>query len=562
MAVADAADADPPLELTGPGLRKGLDRALERLWEQRDHINELNVFPVPDGDTGTNMHLTMEAAENEFSRVPEDAPISEVASAAAHGSLMGARGNSGVILSQVLRGWSVPARDREKLDPAGLCEALAEGSRVAYLAVKRPVEGTILSVARESAQAAQKALDQGGDLSELLDALVAEAWAAVERSRDQMQVLRQAGVVDAGGFGLAVILSAIAEQITDRPFAIPGAAPEAAGEGKRRTPIAAMPRGAAAVDAPEGGFGYCTEFALVGSELVASDIRAKLGDEAADDSALVVGEPGLLHVHVHTKEPWEVLTRAAQMGRIERLKVEDMTAQHHEVQERALAQPASQGRAPLGVVAVAHGKGFEELLLGLGAAAVVEGGQSLNPSTEQLLEGIEQAHANAVLLLPDNPNLELGADQAAKLSEREVAVVSSHNLPQGIAAVLAFDPGASLEVNRSRMERAMEGVHAIEITNAVRESKIGERRVPEGALIGVLDGEVVSTGSDIQPVVLEALERLPEDAVEVVTLYRGADVEEAASEELERAIRERFPGLEVEQHEGGQALYQFIISAE
>jgi len=558
MAVADAADSDPPLAVTGPGLRQGLDRALQRLSEERDHINELNVFPVPDGDTGTNMHLTMEAAWNEFRRLAEDAPISAVTSAAAHGSLMGARGNSGVILSQVFRGWSVPTRDRETLDAAGLCEALVEGSRVAYLAVKRPVEGTILSVARESAQAAQKVLDQGGDLTELLDASVAEAWAAVERSRDQMQVLREAGVVDAGGFGLAVILSAIAEQITDHPSSTPGRVPER----QRRTPVAAVPRGAAAFDAPEGGFGYCTEFALVGSELEASEIRAKLGDEAADDSALVVGEPGLLHVHVHTKEPWEVLTRAAEMGRIERLKVEDMTAQHHQAQERALGQLASGGRAPLGVVAVAHGKGFEELLLGLGAAAVVEGGQSLNTSTEQLLEGIEQAHADAVLLLPDNPNLELGADQAAELSEREVAVVSSHNLPQGIAAVLAFDPGASLEVNRSRMERAMHGVHAIEVTNAVRESKIGDRRVPEGALIGVLDGQLVSTGSEIESVVLEALEQLPKDSVEVVTLYRGADVQEATSEQLESAIRERFPGLEVEQHEGGQALYQFVISAE
>lgn len=562
MAVADAAASDPPLAVTGPGLRKGLDRALERLSEQRDHINELNVFPVPDGDTGTNMHLTMEAAWNEFNRLPEDAPISAVTSAAAHGSLMGARGNSGVILSQVFRGWSVPTRDREALDAAGLCEALAEGSRVAYLAVKRPVEGTILSVARESAQAAQTALDRGCDLGEVLEALVAEAWAAVERSRDQMQVLRQAGVVDAGGFGLAVILSAIAEQITDRPASPPAGAADRRGQRKSLRPVGTVPRGVAAVEAPEGGFGYCTEFALVGSDLEGSEIRAKLGDEAADDSALVVGEPGLLHVHVHTKEPWEVLSRAAQLGRIERLKVEDMTIQHHEAQERALAQPQTAGRAPLGVVAVAHGKGFEELLLGLGAAVVVEGGQSLNPSTEQLLEGIEQAHADAVLLLPDNPNLELGADQAAKLSERQVAVVSSHNLPQGIAAVLAFDPGAPLEVNRSRMERAMEGVHAIEVTNAVRESQIGDRQVPAGALIGVLDGQLVSTGADVEPVVMEALERLPKDSVEVVTLYRGADVEEATSERLERAIRERFPGLEVEQHEGGQALYQFIISAE
>lgn len=562
MAVADATASDPPLAVTGAALRKGLDRALERLSEQRDHINELNVFPVPDGDTGTNMHLTMEAAWNELSRLPEDAPISAVTSAAAHGSLMGARGNSGVILSQVLRGWAVPTRDRDALDTAGLCQALAEGSRVAYLAVKRPVEGTILSVARESAQAAQTALDRGSELTGVLDAVVAEAWAAVERSRDQMQVLRQAGVVDAGGFGLAVILSSIAEQLSERPASAP--AESAGGGGLRKAPksVVALPRGVASVGAPEGGFGYCTEFALVGSELEAVEIRAKLGDEAADDSALVVGEPGLLHVHVHTKEPWQVLARAAELGRIERLKVEDMTAQHHVAQERALAQPQTSGRAHLGVVAVAHGKGFEELLLGLGAAVVVEGGQSLNPSTEQLLEGIEQAHAEAVLLLPNNPNLELGADQAAQLSERQVGVVPSLNLPQGIAAVLAFDPGAPLEVNRSRMERAMQGVHAIEVTNAVRESQIGDRRVPEGALIGVLDGELVSTGSDVEPVVLEALAGLPKDSVEVITLYRGADVEEATSERLERAIRDRFPGLEVEHHEGGQALYQFVISAE
>jgi len=561
LAAADAAAAAAPLVVTGPALRQGLERALRRLAEQQAHINELNVFPVPDGDTGSNMHLTMEAAWLAVSRLPEDASVAAVTKAAAHGSLMGARGNSGVILSQVLRGWSASSQDRESLDAEGLCEALAEGSRVAYLAVKRPVDGTILSVARDAARATRKSLDQGGDLTQLAEVLVAESWAAVERSRDQLEVLREAGVVDAGGFGLAVILTAVAERLAGQAPSQAARPTEGGVEGVIR-PTLVVPRGAAAAVAPEGGFGYCTEFVLVGAELDPVEIRSRLGDDAEDDSALVVGEPGLLHVHLHTKEPWELLTRAAQLGQIERLKVEDMTAQHRQTQERVVALASESARLPLGVVTVAQGAGFRELLLGLGAAAVVEGGQSRNPSTEQILAGMEAAGAQEVLLLPNNANLVLGAEQAAEISDREAAVVPSRNLPQGIAALLAFDPGSPLEVNRYRMERAMEGVHAVEVTRAVRDSQLGDRQVPMGALIGLLDGRLVSFGSQLSQVALEALAALPPGSVEVVTLYRGADVEAGVSEELEGAIRARFPGLEVERHDGGQALYQFIISAE
>ncbi|HUY56662.1 MAG TPA: DAK2 domain-containing protein [Candidatus Micrarchaeaceae archaeon] len=561
MAAADPAAPGAPLVVTGRALSQGLERALTRLGEQKGHINELNVFPVPDGDTGTNMHLTLEAAWREVSQLPPDAPVSAVTKAAAHGSLMGARGNSGVILSQVLRGWSVSLREQDSLDPEGLAEALAEGSRVAYLAVKRPVEGTMLSVARDAARAARQALEKGADLPQLVEAVIAESWAAVERSRDQMEVLRDAGVVDAGGFGLAVILTAIGERVT-------GQAPERSGrardEGAEISPGRSGVRvlGAAAAVAPEGGFGYCTEFALIGAELDPIEIRSRLGDDAEDDSALVVGEPGLLHVHLHTKEPWDLLVRAAQLGKIERLKVEDMTSQHQDAQARGRSPDQTLATRPLGVVAVAQGEGFRELLLGLGAAWVVEGGQGNNPSTEQLLQGVEDAGAEAVLLLPNNDNLVLGAEQAAELCVREAMVVPSHNLPQGIAALLAFDPGAPLQVNRHRMERAMEGVHAIEVTRAVRDSQLGDQKVVEGALIGLLDGRLVSSGSEVEPVVLSALGELPRGSVEVVTLYRGADVETEASERLEQAIRERFTELEVERHDGGQPLYQFIISAE
>ncbi len=551
-----------PTAISGAGLRHGLGRAVGRLAQQRDRINDLNVFPVPDGDTGTNMHLTLEAALAEASQLPPDAPLWQVSEVAAHGSLMGARGNSGVILSQVLRGVAAGCSGELEMGPAVLARALDEGSKAAHRAVKRPVDGTILSVIRDAAAAAVSAAEPAGiGVSEVLQAAVAEAWAAVERSRDQMDVLRDAGVVDAGGFGLAVILSALAEAMGG-----PEAWPEAALVGLSSRPERdesdlRAPRGLLATKAPVGGFGYCTEFSLVGAALEPTAVRAQLGSEAEDDSALVVGDAGLLHIHIHTKEPWEVLSKAAEMGRIERLKVEDMTAQHREAKTRA-GVAGRDRRLALGVVLVAPGFGFHQLLLGLGAGAVVEGGQGMNPSTEDLLRGMEEAQANQIILLPNNPNLVLGAEQAARISRREVAVVPSRNLPQGISALLAFDPEAPIEVNRRRMVQAMTEVHAIEVTEAVRDSTYDQGSVRKGDVIALLDGELVVAGSDLHDVVVRALERIQDGSVEVVTLYRGARVQLDDTERLEQRIRSRFPGLEVERHDGGQAIYPYIISAE
>lgn len=550
-----AAPPAVPLAVTGAGLRHGLSRAVSRLEEQRDRINDLNVFPVPDGDTGTNMALTLEAALGEATALPAEATVGEVAKAAAHGSLMGARGNSGVILSQVLRGVAAGCAEEGEMGPVALARALEEGSRVAYRAVKRPVDGTILSVVRDAAAAATRSAASGDGVAQVLQAAVAEAWEAVDRSRDQLEALREAGVVDAGGFGLAVILSALAEAMGGRESAWPGSLAIGPGAALEQ----AQPQGVLAFTAPHQGFGYCTEFSLVGSDLEPLAVRARLGSEAEDDSALVVGDPGLLHIHIHTHEPWQVLTRAAELGKIERLKVEDMTGQHQEARRRA---EVSERRLALGVVVVAPGFGFHQLLLGLGAAAVVEGGQGMNPSTEDLIRGIEEARANRVILLPNNPNLVLGAEQAARISRHEVAVVPSRNLPQGIAALLAFDAESSLEVNRKRMLGEMTRVHAIEVTEAARDSSYSGGEIRRGQPIAVLDGDLVAAGDDLGDVVMDALQRLPQGSVEVVTLYRGARVQVHEAEELEARIRRRFPDLEVERHDGGQALYPYIISAE
>lgn len=546
-----------PAAVLGPGLRRGLRAALARLAQQRDRINDLNVFPVPDGDTGTNLHLTLQAALAEADDLGPQPSAGAVAAAVAHGALMGARGNSGVILSQILRGVATGLKDRDEIGPEELAASLKEGSGMAYRAVKRPVEGTILSVVRDASAAAATAAAEGSSLAEVLQAAAAEAWDAVERSRSQLDVLRRAGVVDAGGFGAAVILSALAEEVSGTG---PGGAqdpggPELGADGAR------APSGVMALEAPSGGFGYCTEFSLVGSELEPLAVRQRLGSDAEDDSALVVGEPGLMHVHIHTAEPWEVLSRAAELGRIERLKVEDMTRQHHEARVRATAGGTHEVGLR-GVVLVAPGFGFHQLLLGLGAAAVVEGGQGANPAIEELIHGIEEARCAEVVLLPNNPNLVLGAEQAARVSRLPVVVVPSRNLPQGIAALLAFDPEVGLEVNRKRMQRAMNGVHSIEVTTAVRDGEYPGGPIAQGDTIAVVDGEVAAAGGGTEEVVAGAISRLGGEQLEVVTLYRGAGVDPGDSRRLEEGLGARFPALEIESHEGGQALYSYIISAE
>ncbi len=551
-----APEVSPPVPavVLGRGLRRGLRSALARLAEQRDRINDLNVFPVPDGDTGTNMHLTLQAALAEAENLGPDPKAGEVAAAVAHGALMGARGNSGVILSQILRGVAEGLGGKAEIGAGELAASLKEGSAAAYRAVKRPVEGTILSVVRDASEAAAAAASSGSSLAEVLQASAAEAWDAVERSRSQLEVLRRAGVVDAGGFGAAVILTALAEEMS--------------GAGSLQEPDAVAARrdghrpGVLAVTAPDQGFGYCTEFSLVGSELGAMEVRQRLeGEQDEDDSALVVGDPGLLHVHIHTAEPWQLLTRAAELGRIERLKVEDMTRQHQEARARAGGRPEARVGSR-GVVVLAPGFGFHQLLLGLGAAAVVEGGQGRNPAIEELLRAIGEARCSEVLLLPNNPNLVLAAEQAARVSRSQVAVVPSRNLPQGIAALLAFDPEVGLEVNRKRMKRAMADVHCIEVTTAVRPSQYPGGAIARGDTIAVVDGEVAAAGAEAEEVVGAALVGLGGERLEVVTIYRGAGVDAAASRRLELAIKGRFPELEVESHDGGQALYPYIISAE
>ncbi|TMF61903.1 MAG: DAK2 domain-containing protein, partial [Chloroflexi bacterium] len=439
----------PITECDGQLFKEALLGSLAWLTINRDEVDALNVFPVPDGDTGTNMLLTLQSAVEDI-RGLDEPDLSAMARRASHGALMGARGNSGVILSQIFRGFSVGIGSRASVDARGLARAFREGADVAYRAVIRPTEGTMLTVAREAAAGAEAKAAQTNDLTEVVRAACEAAATAVERTPEQLPILKQAGVIDAGGFGLQLILEGFLKRML--------------GEGlatfERPATQHARPK---QVQAPSEGWGYCTEFIINGEKLPVDDVRNEI--QRQGDSALVVGDDSAIKVHVHTHEPAVVIGYASSVGRLTRLKVDDMSSQHHRLQGESVRRPASTKH--LAVVAVASGDGFRRILESLGVDSVVSGGQSMNPSTEDILAAVESVPSNDVLLLPNNGNVTMTAQQVAELSKKRVRVVPSRSLPQGIAALFAFDFSANLEANANAMSHALGQVQTIEVTRAV-----------------------------------------------------------------------------------------------
>jgi uncharacterized protein len=586
-----AADRPPLTEVGGRHMAYGLRTALAWLQANQEVINDLNVFPVPDGDTGSNMYLTLRSAVEDAQKTQDAQSAGAVMQAAAHGSLMGARGNSGVILSQILRGFAQGIAGKARIDAAGVAAALQEASAVAYKAVMKPTEGTILTVVREAGDAARAAADGGGDIRAVLDDAVREAHASVERTPELLNVLRDAGVVDAGGFGFAVILEGFARALAETGGEAPGAdapvqsVPRRVGEPRVRTPDGSAPaesaaaesrRGAAAVAAKEEGWGYCTEFLINGPGLDVDQLREELG--SLGESSLVVGDAELVRVHIHTTDPGTLISTAAARGKLAKLKVEDMSAQHHEVLERAAASEAATGQAagarlaeprtaiaprkPLGVVSVAPGEGFREILEGLGVDSVVAGGQTMNPSIEDLLTGVRECHADAVIILPNNKNVILTAQQVDQVADGiDVHVVPTRNLPQGISAMLAMDPSVDAEANCARMEEALGAVHSLEVTRAVRDSSADGQEIKAGDVIAVYDGRISGVGADDLEVIETVLRGL-EGEPELITVYWGSGVTQETAEALVDALRGKHPTIEFELHEGGQEHYPYILSLE
>jgi len=548
---------------TGRYLRDALRSAALSLEAHVDEINALNVFPVPDGDTGTNMYMTMQAAVGEIDKLQEPT-LGAVIHAAAHGALMGARGNSGVILSQILRGMARSLDNKRVASPSDLAEAFAEASATARRGVLKPVEGTMLTVARDVVDATTAAAAAGGDVRDVVWAGLEAARASVARTPSLLPVLQEAGVVDAGGQGLLVIIEGLwrafsAEQ-QPRPAVTAAARP---------APLATS----------GASYGYCTEFMLRGSGLDAERIRSDLA--ALGDSLLVVGEPELLRVHIHTARPGRVLDYAGELGSLHGIKIDNMQEQHHHWLAATVAPPpqppADQASeaivSPLGrgegepsgisVIAVSPGPGLDRVLASLGAT-VVSGGQTMNPSIRELLDAVERAATDRVIILPNNGNIVLTAQQVQSLAEKEVLVVPTETLPQGIAALLAFRPDADLATNSSLMLKASRAVDTLEITRAVRSSRMDGLYVQQGHLIGLLNGRLMATGKAHESVVRDLIRKARPDGKpwELATFYYGAGVSAAEAEALLARLRSRYRAQQFDLIKGEQPFYDYIISIE
>ena len=508
-------------------------------------INDLNVFPVPDGDSGTNMLLTLQSACAEIDRAPSMA-AGDVMQAVAHGALMGARGNSGVILSQLFRGMADTLAGRESFAAGEFAAALQAGSDLAYLGVQKPVEGTILTVAREMAGAAAEATRMSDDLRYVLTASVAEGQRSVARTPQLFPLLAKAGVVDAGAQGLFIIWQGALKLVNGEHI-------EPAVESTRHANVNDL-------TVPDG-WGFDIQCIIRGSDLDVDTIRRRI--EAMGESVLVVGDPSMIKVHAHAPTPGPILDYCVSSGTVSRVIVENMEEQYQEI---VLAQSrptiAAETISGIATVVVASGAGIQRVYESLGTSRLVSGGATMNPSVQDLISAIEEVAAENVIVLPNDKNILLAAQQAARLTKKAVRIVPSLTVPQGIAALLAFNFQADLDSNAEMMTRALGNVETGEITRAVRTVSIDGLNVQAGQVIGLLNGSLCAAGSDYHSVAIDVMQKMRIAECEIASIYYGADVTPASAGELAAAVRRAFPQLEVDVHSGGQPHAHYIISAE
>lgn len=555
------------LHCNGHQLRKMAKAGLIWLENNRAHVNSLNVFPVPDGDTGTNMLLTMQSAYGRIEKL-DDVHVGRVAGQMAQGALMGARGNSGVILSQIWRGLAASLANKEVFDASDLAQAFQSASDTAYKGVMRPVEGTILTVIREGAAEATDAARKSEDLRFLLERVLERCQQTLERTPDLLPILKQAGVVDSGGQGLVYILEGMLRYTHGKlslngngaaavtTVVVPSVPPV--------PPAISEPAQARAV--PEGGeleFPYDVQFILMGRNLNVIEVRNAI--DAMGDSTVVVGDETTIKVHVHVKDPGQPLSYGISLGQVVDVVVENMQEQMEDIiQHEAAVPPPVAILQPdqIGVVAVAAGPGLATVFRSLGAAYVVNGGQTNNPSTEEILQAIEQLPTDKILVLPNNKNIFLAAEAARDLSPKEVAVIPTRSVPQGISALMAMKPNGDIQANAEAMQRILATVRTGEMTRATRSVELNGVAVKEGALIGLVDGKLCSSGLDEPSVLDEMLPRLMDEDCGIITIYYGLDATADSANQLAERIRTQYPEVEVEIVNGGQPHYHYIFGAE
>lgn len=538
---------------TGADLRAALESSSAWLSANAERINALNVFPVPDGDTGTNMSMTLQAAVDALQRLDDDAPVSQVAKTAYDAAMLGARGNSGVILSQLLSGLSQALSERTELTPVSLANALTVASEVAYRSLSQPVEGTILTVAREAAAAAGVGARLGDELAGVLERALRAASDAVAATPTQLEALRKAGVVDSGGEGYRVILEGAWMWSTGRSLEV-DRSPEP-GQYSRAL--------VQSVDEHESTYGFCTEFLLRAADLPLAEVQTRM--EGLGQSVITVGDVDLMRVHVHTLRPGQVLEFAVEHGTLARVKVENMQLQHEAfVAGGTQASPSDverQRASSIGVIAVAAGDGLLKVFRSLGAR-VVQGGQTMNPSVQEILAAVNSSGYQELIILPNNSNITLTARHVQELTPHRVTVVPTETAPQGIGALLAFNFQADMQTNVDAMEQAARAVRTVEVTRSVRDAEIDGVQVKAGDMLGIYDGHIVAVSATAQEALLRALEHASFDALEIVTIYYGAAATEGDAQEVSAQIRAAHPALAVEIVAGGQPHYPYVVSLE
>ncbi|MGC8855688.1 MAG: DAK2 domain-containing protein [Anaerolineae bacterium] len=540
--------------IDGQVFKQLVEASLTWLRTNQQIVNSLNVFPVPDGDTGTNMVLTMQSAWNEIKDLGSR-HVGQVAAAVSQGALMGARGNSGVILSQLWRGFARSLHETEILDGPALVKAFGEARDTAYKGVVRPVEGTILTVARELAAATESALGSTRDPVELLEIAVRAAAEAVERTPDLLPVLKQAGVVDSGGKGLFFILEGMLRHIYGEPLDSPLLAVQPISELKLKD----------AMEVIEEGQDYevVVDFFPHG-ELDLQRFYQRLEEMG---TSIQVGEgDGIyrMHIHVPTEKRYEPIDYIMSLGTISKVAIENLMAQMDEIQRSKASkiQFAAVEPGQIAAVAVSPGSGLSRIFASLGVAAVVEGGQTMNPSTQDILNALENLPTDKVIILPNNKNIILAANQAKEVTVKQVVVVPSRTVPQGLAAMLALDPEGELEAVAEKMVKAMANVKSGEITTATRSVEINGVQVQQGQTIALLDGKLIYSADSVEEATLGLLEKAEADQHELVTLFYGANLTRAEAYRIADVIRQKYPALEIEVQEGNQPHYQFILSIE
>ena len=554
-------------------LKKAFIAGANNLDNKKDYINELNVFPVPDGDTGTNMTMTIMSAKREVESCKET--MSDIAKAMSTGSLRGARGNSGVILSQLLRGFSKKIGDKTEIGVIEIADAFQKAVETAYKAVMKPKEGTILTVAKGAAEKALELSDETEDVVTFVEEVIKQAEYVLDQTPEMLPVLKQAGVVDSGGQGLVQVLKGAYDALIGKEidYTIEGA------------PTGAAPAKISAETEAEIKFGYCTEFIIV--------LNAPMSDneehaykaflESIGDSIVVVADDEIVKTHVHTNDPGLALQKALTFGSLSKIKIDNMREEHQEklikdsqklaAQQKAEeeAYEAAQADAKtnnmpakeMGFVSVSIGEGMNEVFRGLGVDYLIEGGQTMNPSTEDMLNAIEHVNAKTVFILPNNKNIIMAANQAVDLVEdKQIIVIPTKTIPQGITALVNYIPDHSAEENKEQMMAEIENVKTGQVTYAVRDTEIDGKTIKQNDFMGIGDKSILSVGTDLRATTLEMVDAMVDEDSAIVSIYFGSDSDEDSANELAAAIEEKYPDVEVEVNDGGQPIYYYVISVE